>query len=841
MKQNVSDRVCEGWARLLLTLAAGLLLLGGASAASALSISPRSVSQTVTLGSTVSQTFTVSPTDKEEAISQTTVTTGGVPTTVNYDNQSEQVMVSYSLTINQPSQHCTALFPTDGVVASGYLLACELNCDTQASAPVNLTYVDPLTAGTTSSTLTGAPGQSVSFSTSFSGGRAPYTATSDLGATVTVGNGTLSYQYIIPAGATDTLTDTVTISGVTTSCGGDSATITVRIDVLPGLSSSPATLALAGSPGQQVTGTLAVAGGSPPYQASAALGAATLSGAVVSYAYTIPAGAAGTISDTISVSDSAGQTLRIPVAIEVRAPIDLSPSPLALSASSGSTVEEDFRVSGGTAPYNLTVAGGTGSVSPSQLTAPGTATYTVGVPENTPAGTTLRDTIVITDALGARAELPVTVTVAASNPLSGRQDLTENERNVGLAIETVCPQLAQTEGLTADQQDLLTQCTNMLENASSSGIPNTLSQVTTEKARASTSAAMEVGNQQLANVGSRLAALRRGSTGIDLAGLNFNLNGERISGGQLGSALQSQLTGGAASGDTAGTFGNWGFFLTGTFNFGDKDRTKNESGFDFDSIAITGGADYRFGDNLIAGAALGYAQNDVKFASDGGRLDTETWHLAAYATYYITERAYLDAIVEYGWQDHDSKRNIAYQISSSLDPVRRQAAASYDGNQLGASLGAGYDIDQGPLSYGVYGRLGYLKVDVDGFRESGAGGLNLEVDGFDATSVTTTLGARVSRVFNTTRAVIVPQARVEWEHEYDDDASRLVARFSADPTATAFNIVTDSPDRDYFRIGLGVSALFPQGLSAFVNYNTLIDKSDWTDHLIDVGMRWEFY
>jgi hypothetical protein len=35
--------------------------------------------------------------------------------------------------------------------------------------------------------------------------------------------------------------------------------------------------------------------------------------------------------------------------------------------------------------------------------------------------------------------------------------------------------------------------------------------------------------------------------------------------------------------------------------------------------------------------------------------------------------------------------------------------------------------------------------------------------------------------------------------------------------------------------------LFPQGLSAFVNYNTLIDKSDWTDHLIDVGMRWEFY
>ncbi|MCU0834566.1 MAG: autotransporter domain-containing protein [Chromatiaceae bacterium] len=761
MKQNISGRAREDSARLLLTLPVGLLLLAGTSAAWALSISPASVSRTVTLGSTVSQTFTVSPTNisQEEAIVQTTVTAGGVPTTVNYDGEFDPVTVNYSVTISQPSEHCSALFPNDGVVASGELLACQLNvCTTQASAPVSLTYVDPLTVATSSSVLSGTPGESVEFSTTFSGGRAPYSATSALGATVTLRNGALDYQYAIPVGASGTLSDTVTISGVTTSCGGDSATISVRIDVT-----------------------------------------------------------------------------------EVSAPIDVSPSTLGLTASSGATVQADFRVSGGTAPYNLTAVSGTGSVSPSQLSAPGTATYTVGIPENTPAGTTLRDTIVITDALGARTELPVTVTVAVFDPLSGRQDLTENERNVASAIETVCPQLAQMTSLTADQQDLLNECTDMLQNASSSGIPNTLSQVTTEKARASTSAGIEVGTQQLANIGSRLAALRRGSAGIDLAGLSFNVNGERISGGQLGSALQSQLMGGAASGDGAGTFGNWGFFLTGTFNFGDKDRTANESGFDFDSIAITGGADYRFSDNFIAGAALGYAQNDVDFASDGGRLDTDTWHLAAYATYYITERAYLDAIVEYGWQDHDSKRNVAYQISSSLDPVRRQAKASYDGNQLGASLGAGYDIDQGPLSYGIYGRVGYLKVDVDGFRESGAGGLNLEVDGFDATSVTTTLGARVSRVFNTTRAVIVPQARVEWEHEYDDDASRLVARFSADPTRTSFDIRTDSPDRDYFRIGLGVSALFPQGLSAFVNYNTLIDKSDWTDHLIDVGMRWEFY
>jgi outer membrane autotransporter protein len=67
-----------------------------------------------------------------------------------------------------------------------------------------------------------------------------------------------------------------------------------------------------------------------------------------------------------------------------------------------------------------------------------------------------------------------------------------------------------------------------------------------------------------------------------------------------------------------------------------------------------------------------------------------------------------------------------------------------------------------------------------------------------------------------------------------------VARFAADPIRTSFGIVTDSPDRDYFRLGLGVSAVFPHGVSAFVNYDTLLDKRDWTDHLIDLGVRWEF-
>ena len=911
-----------------------------------------------------------------------------------------------------------------------------------ANSRVNVTYQDPLAVETPQVTLQGSPGQTVTFNTSFSGGRGPYTVTSSLGATVTVSpqGSTLAYSYVIPAGARPTLTDTVSLSGQSTECGGDSATILVTIKVGPELSATPSPLVLPpgapgetvegsvtvsggvpgysananvgetstggntvtyrypipgdapegtidaaititdsaenpqsitvpvqitvsgpaappiavtpsplvlppGAPGETVEGTLTVSGGVPGYTASANLGDASASGNTVTYRYAIPGDAAeGTIDDAvITITDSAEnpQSITVPVQITVSGPItptlSASPSPLVLppgapgdtvegtltvsggmsgytaranvgdASASGNTVTyryaipsdapdgtvdavititdsaevpqsitvpvqiavsvpvappiaatpsplelsalsrvgvegektASFDVSGGTPPYFLSVAsGGSGTVKPARLDTAGQATYAVAIPASS-AAVVISDLVVITDSSGNRIELPVTVDVAASDTLSSRADLTPNERNVARAIETVCPQLGMMSSRTAEQEDLFQQCRQMLENSSSSGIPNTLEQVTTEKARASTSVAVETGNQQLANIGSRLAALRGGATGVSLQGFTLNVDGQPVPAQMAAGALASQLSGGAASGDSA--FGRWGFFLNGSFNFGDKDTTENETGFDFSTTGVTAGADYRFSDQLVAGGAVGYARSDTTFDSDGGGLDTETWHLAAYGTYGWSERGYVDAIVEYGWQSYDSTRNIRYQIASDTGVVSRKAKADYDGTQFGASIGAGYDFDKGPLSYGLYGRAGYVQVDVDGYRERGASGLDLSLDDFDATSVTTTLGARVSQVFNTSWAVLVPQARAEWEHEYDQDADTLVARFAADPTATAFGIETDSPDRDYFRIGVGLSAVFPHGFSAFVNYDTVLDQQDWTDHLIDVGVRWELY
>jgi uncharacterized protein with beta-barrel porin domain len=643
-----------------------------------------------------------------------------------------------------------------------------------------------------------------------------------------------------------TISDTVTVSGQPTACTGDSATMNVSIAVEPGPAVDPPSLTLSGAPGQTVEGTVSITGGAPPYQAISTVGATTtLTNGTLTYSFTIPSDAQADISDTIDVTDALGASVQVPVAIDVGVPLTSSPESLSLSAEALVNVDSvatgTLAVSGGLPPYALEVSSGPGTVEPTALSAPGEATYRLVIPADTPVPATFEATVELRDARGALRRISVTVELSAANPITRRTDLTPNQRSVGAAIETLCPALgAMGDGnRTAGQQDLFEQCNDMLENATSAAIPNTLSQITNEKARASTRVGVEAAKQQFANIGSRLAALRRGTTGLSLQGLNFNLEGMSLPSGQISDLLSPRAWGGGASADESeSAFAPWGFFLNGSLYFGDKDATINEAGFDFETAGVTAGADYRFNDRFVAGGALGFARDNTDFDASGGGLDTDTWRLSAYGTYYLSDRWYVDGILGYGWHDYDSRRGIRYRLADN--PVDRSATSSYDGRQYGGSLGAGYNFNRDALTLALYGRLSYTKVDVDGFEETDALGLNLRLRDFDATSLTTSLGGRISRAISTTKAVLVPQVWFEWEHEYDDDATLLVAQFVHDPTATRFNVFTDNPDRNYFRFGLGLNATFAGGVSAFLSYDTLLDRDDWTRHAVDFGVRWEF-
>jgi outer membrane autotransporter protein len=77
-------------------------------------------------------------------------------------------------------------------------------------------------------------------------------------------------------------------------------------------------------------------------------------------------------------------------------------------------------------------------------------------------------------------------------------------------------------------------------------------------------------------------------------------------------------------------------------------------------------------------------------------------------------------------------------------------------------------------------------------------------------------------------------------HEYLNDQQRIGTRFANDINATPFYVATNDPERDYFDLGVGVSAQFAQGRSGFISYTTLLGYQGVSYNAVNAGVRIEF-
>jgi uncharacterized protein YhjY with autotransporter beta-barrel domain len=419
----------------------------------------------------------------------------------------------------------------------------------------------------------------------------------------------------------------------------------------------------------------------------------------------------------------------------------------------------------------------------------------------------------------------------------------------GNPAQSICGRLNQLpEGRrSAGTQDLIDRCNGLASTQPDAA----LRQVAGEEVATQGTNAVETSNK---NIGARLAALRAGATGIRLGGLVldfFDFNQYRLPDTLVASLGPYAAVSAALPAETPGLFKKLGLFVNGSLSLGEKDATRNEDGFDFETYGVTAGADYRFTRNFVLGVAFNFQSTDADLAAtrtaglatpvDGGSVDSTSYSGSIYATYYVTDRFYVDGIFTFGWNDYDITRRIIYNVDTS---VRQTARADTDGTQLSFSVGGGYDFNVDGWTLGPLVRMNYLKLDIDGYREeidnaNPGFGWALAFDDQDVESLTTVLGGQVSYAISTGVGVLLPQVRLEWEHEFLNDSRTLTARFVNDPRRAPIRFTTDRPDRNFFNIGVGLSATFRGGVAAFVQYDTVLGLEDVTRHTVVLGVRKE--
>lgn len=330
---------------------------------------------------------------------------------------------------------------------------------------------------------------------------------------------------------------------------------------------------------------------------------------------------------------------------------------------------------------------------------------------------------------------------------------------------------------------------------------------------------------QMRNVGRRIREVRTGGPAMSVFGTALGPVPGDIRVMSLSEASEAAAM--ATARDALG--GRFGLFLNGQGSFGTRDETAYTRGYDSRTIGLTGGVDYRFSDNFILGAALGIVRAKSTFNADYGDATANGFAGSVYGSYYHG-KFYVDIIGTLGLNRYDTRRALGVG----------DAQGATNGRQYGGSVSAGWNTNRGAFAFGPYVRAGYIRVDVNDFTESGSTGSEMAVSDQAATSFTTALGGQASYSISRSWGVLTPSVRVEFEHEQRQNVRTLSGSLVADPIRTLFAIPVDTPDSNYFNVGVGLAAQFANGRAAFINYETMLGRSQITNHAVIVGGRVEF-
>jgi len=219
-------------------------------------------------------------------------------------------------------------------------------------------------------------------------------------------------------------------------------------------------------------------------------------------------------------------------------------------------------------------------------------------------------------------------------------------------------------------------------------------------------------------------------------------------------------------------------------------------------------------------------------------------------TWYHGNDFYVQTSVEFTKLDFDLSRNIIYQIAAlgaggGTTSVNQVARASPGGDLESLNVTVGRDFNNGAFAFSPYLRGAYAHLSLDGFTEtidSSAPGFGLATEVDSRSKVTTigTLGSLFSYTSSQNWGVLVPNARLEYSHDFRTDPQTVVSRFVSDPTHT--DIIVNDPrlDHNFYEIGLGLNAIWPQGRSGYVAYEYIGGLTGAHLNRFELGFRIEF-
>jgi outer membrane autotransporter protein len=269
----------------------------------------------------------------------------------------------------------------------------------------------------------------------------------------------------------------------------------------------------------------------------------------------------------------------------------------------------------------------------------------------------------------------------------------------------------------------------------------------------------------------------------------------------------------------------------GAVNFGSRDTTASASGFDFTTAGISAGVDKRISSSFALGAGVGYGHDDTSVGNDGSHVNADSYNLALYGSFSPSQSTFIDGLVGYQWLSFDARRFVTTD-GNTVNGHR-------NGDQVFASLSAGYEYRTDTMLVSPYGRIDDASAHLNGYTEQGDDIYALSYQNQTVRTTTGSLGVRANYLIKEDYGTVMPQIRVEYEHDFQgsSQATMSYADLLAGPI---YRAQVDPLTQNHFLIGIGVNWQFNNHWLLRLEYENMINAGDQNDQSILINVQKKF-
>ncbi len=231
---------------------------------------------------------------------------------------------------------------------------------------------------------------------------------------------------------------------------------------------------------------------------------------------------------------------------------------------------------------------------------------------------------------------------------------------------------------------------------------------------------------------------------------------------------------GMAAGSMTSSSSLWG---QGYYNYADQDEHDNQDGYSSDTGGIVIGMDR---DDIIDGAVIGLAVNYgvTKAESDNANktdTDIDNYGVTVYGSYGLENNMFVNAQLGYANNNIDSKR-------SDCGGAGLVCNGDTDSKQLSAKLLVGKDYANNKMMFTPKVYASYVKVDTDGYTETGTGA-TLVVNDNDVAALNLGVDLETSWELKAREGIMRPSINVGYAYDAINDAVEITSTFVAGATS----------------------------------------------------------